>query len=626
MALCSVIIDNPNLDPVGTPIVGNIEYEVNRELNAAGSWAVSFTASEQLAAMIRSRWRVSIIEEGSPGYKLYRGIILDRSYRINSDGSAVVSLAGMSRLYSLMAQSTHQGLAYDGTQDIEEIANDLTGETVTAPADASTRMPTVTFNDTSKLDALLKALELARYNVRETFNEDGFELVSQDDVPDSGFRFVNVTQAGPELETAAADGMGLIAGAPVLGYSGKNLANRIIPIGVEWDGKELLLNLSDETLPYAIQTGVHPSTLSYYYLEDQDSIDEYGLVELQYVRSDVKNPSDDAGTRLAAANVLYALAAGELVRRKSEVISFGVSIANGYDIDALPGDRVRVQFRGTVQLHSGIFTYRDVDQDFLVVKRRDASTVAGVRDVAFTLAAYEIPLPNFVLPDAVAIPPPPGQVPDPPRRDDPNEDGAGDGAGDGTELPDDMAGGEIPTDMPTTPEIPTLPPELMPLPEGVIPGSPYEPCCAKNIAEIPDGGIRPGPLHIDEGALPGSGGHTGGSGGTYNPTTAAGDHVFELIYAVGPPAVFVGWNYQGVDETGAQTFVAGGTPGTDAVDVFKIGNANGVDPIGVHLTHNVVAGAVLGVPGVAQEDGTITWFGGGGPGTVDDGYMLVGAG
>lgn len=497
MATGAVIIERPNLDPVGMPIVGTIDYEINREINAAGAWAVSFSASQQLAAQIKTRWRLSIVEDGRPGYLLYRGVILDHSYRISADGTAIVSLQGMTRLYTLMDQSTHQGLAYDGTQDIEAIANDLTGETVTAPASASERTPKIRFDDTSKLDALLRAAEIVRYNVRETLDEDGFELVAQDDVPDSGFRFVNVTDAGPELESAAANGMGLIAGAPVLGYAGKQLANRVIPIGVEWDGAPLLLNQANENTPYAIQTGVHPNGLNYYYIEDQNSIDEFGLVELQYVRSDVKNPSDDAVTRLAAANVLYAVAAAELMKRKSEVISFGASIANGYDIDALPGDRVRVQFRGVVQLYSGAFTYRDVDQDFLIVKRRDASTVAGVRDVAFTLTAPEVPLIAVNLPDAVAIPPPPGPVAEPPRQDDPN-DGADDGASSDTDAPgaEVPGGGELPGEIPQTPEIPFVPPDIH-IPTE-IPGTPYEPCCVK-IPQINEGAIVPETMGVPQG-------------------------------------------------------------------------------------------------------------------------------
>ncbi|HEY8766054.1 MAG TPA: hypothetical protein VIP09_02130 [Dehalococcoidia bacterium] len=472
MPRAQIIIETPALAEVELPIVALADYEINRELNAAGSWAVSFPAPEPLAKQIKSRWRVSIMEEGRAGYLLRRGIVLDHTYRVAADGTAVVALTGMSRLYDLARQSTHQGLAFTGA-DIGSIANTLTGEAVTVPAGAATRKPIVTFNDESKLAALLSAIDLARYNIRETFNEDGFELVSQDNVPDSGFRFVNVEQAGPELDGAAANGMGVVAGTPTIGYDGKDVANRIIPVGADWDGKPLTLQYATTAAPYAVQVGTNPDSSSYYYLQDADSVTANNLIEMPYVRSDVKNPSNNSGTRQAAANALFAVTAGELIKRKSEVISFASLIANGNQIDALPGDRVRVQFRGVVRLDNGRTTYRDVDQDFLVVKRRDsASGGSGVRDVAFTVTAPDVPIVIPSLPNAVPIPPPPTPPRDPPKKDD--------------NPPTPPTPGDTP---PAGGGAPDQPPP--PLPDPRVPTGNYQPCCAYPSADIKDGATPP---------------------------------------------------------------------------------------------------------------------------------------
>jgi hypothetical protein len=470
MAQAAVIIETPALVEVGVPILVT-EYDAEREINAAGAWTVSFPATQTLAKQVRSRWRISIIEEGRSGYLLRRGIVTSRNYRVNADGTGVLSLAGYTRLYDLVARSTHQGLAFDGSETIEDIANELTGETVTVPASASSITPTVSYTDISKLAALLSADELARYNVRETFDEDGFELVEQDDVPDSGFRFVNVQQAGPEIEHAADNGMGLIAGTPTIGYDGANLATRIIPVGTDWDGKPLTLGSSNKSAPYTIHSALNPDGTSYYYLEDADAVAASGVIEFQYIRADVRNPSDDAGTKLAAANVLYALAAGELLKRRYDVVSFACEIANGRHIDALPGDRVRIQFRGFARTPYGVLTWQDIDQDFLIVKRRDASSAAGVRGVSFTLAAPEVPMTIPALPEAVPIPPPPKDVPDPPYPGDPGG-GGGDPGGDpgdpeaGPDVPPFEAPGPLD---PTLPDIPQLDPNG---PQR------YQPCCA----------------------------------------------------------------------------------------------------------------------------------------------------
>lgn len=461
MARVGIILETPALVAVGMPIITSADFDIEREINAAGAWSLRFPATEALARQVKSRWRVSIAEEGRVGYLLRRGIVMDRNFTIAVDGSGVLQLRGYTRLYGLMSESTHIGLDFDGTQNIQEIAETLAGESVAVPASASSRKPVVTYNDTSKLAALLGALELVRYNIRETFDGDRFELVEQDNVPDSGFRFVSVEQAGPELEAAHEGGLGIIAGTPTVGYSGKDLGNRIIPVGTEWDGNPLTLASSNKTAPYAIQTGVNPDGSNYHYLEDGDSVAANGLIETQFVRADVKNPSDDAGTRLAAANVLYALAAGRLLQIKSDIVAFAAQIANGHHIDTLPGNRVRVQFRGLVRSFSGRTTWLDLDRDFLIVKRRDAGSASGVRGVSFTLTAPEVPFFIPALPTAVPIPPPPSDPPDPPAPRDPRD-------------PNEPFDPNTPED-PWLPQDPGLPIDDLIDPSPVLTN--YQPCC-----------------------------------------------------------------------------------------------------------------------------------------------------
>lgn len=488
MALTGIIIETPALEEIGLPILVS-EYDIQREINAAGSWAVSFPASQTLAKQVKSRWRVSIVEEGREGYLMRRGVVLTRNYRVNADGTGILTLAGYTRLYTLTAGSTHFNLIYDGLISVGAIANDLAGETVAVPSGASSVFPKVTFSESSKLAALLKIGEIARYNLRETFVEDGFEFVKWDDVPDSGFRFVTVEHAGPELEHSHENGMGLIAGTPTIGYDGKDIATRIIPIGVEYDGSPLELNSSDKTSPYTIQTGSNPDATNFYYLEDSDATDAVGLIELQYHRQDVQNPSDNATTRLAAANALYKLAVGELQKRKSDVISFACEIANARHIDALPGDRVRIQFRGRAFTPAGSITWQDIDQDFLIVKRRDSGGTAGVRGVSFTLAAPDVPLEDPELPDAVPIPPPPRDVPNPPDPDpggDPGGNDPGSESGPGDTPPfEDVGAPQVP-DVPPTAPVAELPPFS---PSGP---NPYQDCCAPPL-KIGDVGDTPPP-------------------------------------------------------------------------------------------------------------------------------------
>lgn len=490
MARVSIIVETPGLVRVGLPIIADASYDIQRELNAAGAWVVEFPAAEELARRIKSRWRISIVEEGRPGYLLRRGIVSNRDYQQMRGGDVLLRCAGFTRLYGVNRTSTHQGLQFDGTQAILTIAEDLTGEPVTAPsvAGVAAMKPEVTFNDTSKLGALLTALEYCRLNIRETFDEDGFELVSRDDCPDSGFRFVSIERAGPELMTAAARGIGIIAGSPKIGYSGQDLANRIIPIGVDADNDPLTLEAATLNDPYPVLSALNPDGTTFWYVEDEEAIYDSELIEAHYVRSDIKNPNDDAASRTQAANALYALGTGRLLQTKSDTIAFTGEIANGRLVDALPGDRVKVEFRGRARSFGGVGTFWDLDMFFLVNKRRDASSSAGVRGVSFTLTAPEVPMAIPSLPDAVPIPPPPRDPPDPP---------------DPTGYDDDPAIDEAPADEAKDPAIEDFPssPALPPLDLLKPPGSPgpYQPCCADKNNNGPGPGIIPPPFDIGGG-------------------------------------------------------------------------------------------------------------------------------
>ncbi len=116
------------------------------------------------------------------------------------------------------------------------------------------------------------------------------------------------------------------------------------------------------------------------------------------------------------ANVLYALAVNELIRRRSEILSVRVAVANGADIWALPGDRMQFTFNGVAETleaeslgGSSRVTWLSIDRPMLVVERHDKSDASGVRRVEFVLACpmleYVVPaLPEWVDPVSLPVP------------------------------------------------------------------------------------------------------------------------------------------------------------------------------------------------------------------------------
>jgi hypothetical protein len=460
MALVGVIVETPALVQVGLPIFSLAEYEINRELNAVSSWSLAFPCSEEIAAQVKSRWRISIIEEGRTGYLLRRGIVSARTFRVAGDGSGVLALQGFSRLWKWNGASTHKGLSYSGTLDIKQVAEDLiTGETFTAPSGHTLRKPKIDFTDASRLASLFGAAEYSRYNVREGWGEE-LDLVDMDDVPDSGYKIMLARAAGTDLASAGSRGIGLIAGAPTIGHDGVSIATRIIPVGTDFDGSQLTLEHATATSPFTVQSALNPDGSTYWYIEDGTAAE---VIELHMVRSDVKNPSDNPATRAAAANVLYALAAAKLITSERETLSFASEIANGSEIDALPGSRVQTIFEGKAWTPWRSVTWEDFDRHMLVVKRRDIG-YNGIRRVSFTFTCPEESFAIPDLPEAVPIPPP-VNAPDPPQMgEDPEADLSG------QDNSDPFV--EKPPDLPPSQQLADLLQDMM-LGRGKL-----QPCCA----------------------------------------------------------------------------------------------------------------------------------------------------
>lgn len=397
--------------------------EITRELNRAGSFRIVFPATAHQADQIKAGWRVTLIQERlasgtTPGTQqiplLYRGKVLNRQLIFDASGQALLDLTGETYLGQLADTWIHTGQTFTA-QDLPTIASALLtplGLGYNAPARCTGKPLTITFNDTSVLQALIKLAEAARCDIADgsfdvlLFLDQQDRPVPHNSLTGNALTLIQVEQAGPDLAQAALDDFGIIAGLPQATYDAMQLANKIVAIGVEYDGSPLTLeNAVYYDSKYVVQSAAGPSG-NYFYVSDSGSVTDHGTTELQIVRTDVKNPSNNPTTRAQAKAALLALASGELLQRRSEILTFSCEIANGEDIYALPGERVYVRFKGFAVLPDGNITWLNLDQNMLVFRRNEVASPAGVRLVSLCLVSPTIPytLPNN--PTAVVIPSP----------------------------------------------------------------------------------------------------------------------------------------------------------------------------------------------------------------------------
>lgn len=459
-------------------------YTIKRTINQGGSWQAAFAVSEPLGAQIETGWHVSLTEEGNdpttyPGWILRRGKVNRRRYMIDPSGQAIIYLEGPTPLGCLTDKYNHAGLEGAGVNLAGLAAAVDPDDTFFVPSRTDSELITITFNDQTQLGELIRAAELFRTNLRERFDsETEFDFTDQLDVPDSGYRFMQV-EASPIVDgqEVARQGIGIIASAPEVDLDGTQVVNRVTPVGTDWDGAVLTLQYATATGPYTVQEGTNPDSSPFWYLEDSDAVTRYGLIETKLVRSDIKNPNDpslDAGaSRTQAANALYMLGASALLQRAGEELHITVVVVNGDSIWALPGDRIHLRYVGKARMPDGAFTWLDIDSPVLVYSRTDQSSSAGIRNVLFTLTAQIPSLQIPSNPDAIPIMPPFRDVPtiQPDLPDD---------------FDDDMPSGDEPGDQaPESPPPDFSLPDVPPGPEFGGPGA-YQPCCADVTTDVND--------------------------------------------------------------------------------------------------------------------------------------------
>lgn len=449
-----------------------LSYRISRYENQVGAWACNLPVDEEvsyetpLAAEITYGWKISITQENfapnnapGSGTLLYQGIVEERQYQIDAGGNAFLALKGSFRTYQLVRRSVLRNLEFNGS--LAALTNTLVGTLLDpdgpiVPASAVAHVAG-TYTDLSRYEAWIKGATLGRHAVRETWDNDRPELVRFDGPPDSGLTFRLLAEGEERYQhDSGVTGVALIAGTPLIRFDGSRLVNRIIAKGVDTveDPDDpsgtitdvLTLQHATFNSPYTVKAGVNPDATFFYYIEDEESIERYGLTELVLTFSEVKNPNDDATSRSRAANVLYMKAVNELINRRSEKVEVAFQpIANGSRLWALPGDSAMVEYHGEVETEGGPAVWLDMSKRMLITERHDESHPSGIRRVSYKLAAPEMEFPVPGLPGEISLPPE-GPGPDEPGGPDgpSDEPCCEDPNADEGEGPDDEFGQDFP--------------------------------------------------------------------------------------------------------------------------------------------------------------------------------------
>jgi hypothetical protein len=433
----ALTLETPALAPPAGwegPILDVISGVVLRQVNQAGSFTITVPMAAGDASAVKVGWRVTLRQErrgavDSAGAAqpdvplLYRGKVLRPTPIVDDAGATLLVLEGETFLGTL-ADAWIQANTVFTHQTLNAILSALLtplGVTWEVPPRCLTDTLTIELSDMTVLAGLIKLAEATRTNLSDTFTAL-VRFTDEDLLPDPAInvckddpilRVVNLERSSLGTAAAAQAGFAVVGGTPAITFDGSELVNKLKVVGVDFDNSELTLEAA-EGGNYTIHTGTGP-VRNFFYIEDTASRDKYGSVESQLVRSDVKNPNDDPTSRAQAKRVLAAIATGEMLRRRSEIMTLQVDLLNGEDIYAVPGERAYVRYKGRVT-RAGASTDVDLDLYCLIARRGDRVGEGGLRLVSLDLTTPELQYAVPTLPDATAVPTPrPNQLP--PARD-----------------------------------------------------------------------------------------------------------------------------------------------------------------------------------------------------------------
>lgn len=129
-----------------------------------------------------------------------------------------------------------------------------------------------------------------------------------------------------------------------LTYDSESVVNRIVVLGPGDVEAALSLKYATRTTPYTVQSMVK-NGLTLYYIEDTESIEQYGAIEKVFQASNIAALSNSTADIENAANALYDLAAAWLERNAVRQEVYKVALKKARE-NIKPGDTVWLDYRG----------------------------------------------------------------------------------------------------------------------------------------------------------------------------------------------------------------------------------------------------------------------------------------
>lgn len=351
---------------------------VSRLMDGGGQVTLQAVMDERSLELLRAERRVRIyaVQPSGDVYELGRGI-LNSVNKTWSDAGWLMTANGDDLLAELKRTIIYK--SYTSPVTLGAFAEDIAGE---AGWDAEVE---------AGLDIFIQG-RIYGANVLKAFldavEENGLHLRFKYDQPTNNTPVISVGAFGQNqgvyitnLDTSVVNyderGVGLIESLRE-DTTSQQMANSIIIQGGGEGEAAVTLAKSTRTSPYPIQTKVFVNGPTVQYLEDSDSVAEYGRIWRSLTFKNLTPPANTEAAKVATANALYDSGVAWLERNAQPQKAYSCSVV-GLETRVLPGDLVHVSYRGDVVRDDGTYDpVGEIDGDFYVLACTERVSETGL--------------------------------------------------------------------------------------------------------------------------------------------------------------------------------------------------------------------------------------------------------
>lgn len=367
------------------PITTATSVTVTRRLDRAGSVKWSAPASDQrVLEFVQSKRRAIIRVDslnGQPITEIARMVI----ETIGDDYSASAynrSISGVDSIGELKFINTRRGRKFAAAR-VDSVFSTLLGLvpgwSYTGEAE---NLISARFDGASVLKAINALVEQQGIHFRQSATNQ------------------NVLELGAFGES---NGLTILAGQPTLhAYDpcllyaeslhveeeSSDIVNWIEPIGAGRGDAAITLERSTRTSPYPIVTETGPDGRTIYAVQDQGSIDKYGLVELTGEFKGITLVGTTLADQIAGANALYDMTVAHLLRYKDPYFSYGMTV-RGNTRNLKPGDKIAIHGSFPIVDDMGyVAGERYLDTEVWIMEVAETISTSG-RSTSLTIASVD---------------------------------------------------------------------------------------------------------------------------------------------------------------------------------------------------------------------------------------------